>query len=74
MLLDKCGGNDMKFDPQKNVDLKTVPPLRVFFQEHIKRVIYQVAIWKRLCIHDPVIPPPTDDNGWVMVEQKIEPK
>jgi len=74
MLHDKCGGNDMKFHPQKNVELITVPPLRVCLQEHIKRVIYQVAIWKRLCIHNSVIPTPTDGNGWVMVEQNIEPK
>jgi len=74
MLLDKGGGNDMKPDPKKNVDLTTVPPPRVCLQEHVKRVIYQVAIWKRSYIHNPVIPPPTDDSGWVMVEHNIEPK
>ena len=74
MLLDKGGGNDMKLDPKKNVDLTTVPPPRVCLQEQIKRFIYQVAIWKHSYIHNPVIPPPTDDSGWVMVEQNIEPK
>jgi len=56
------------------VELTTVPPPRVCSQEHIKRVNYQVAIWKHSHIHNPVIPPPTDDNRWVMVEQNIEPK
>jgi len=74
MLLDKGGGNDMKLDPTKNVDLTTVPPPRVCLQEQIKRIIYQVAVRKHLYIHNPVIPPPTDDSGWVMVEQNIEPK
>jgi len=46
----------------------------MYSQEHIKCVIYQVAIRKRLCIHNPVIPPPTDGNGLVMAEQNIEPK
>jgi len=74
MLLDKGGGNDMKLDPKKNADLTTVPPPRVCLQEHVKRVIYQVAIWKHSYIHNPVISPPTDDSEWVMVEQNTEPK
>ena len=50
-----------------------MPPLRVCVQEHIKCVNYQVAIWKHLHIHNPVIPPSTVENGWVMVEENIEP-
>ena len=74
MLVDKCGRADTKLDPKKNIDLACLPPPRVCLREHIKRVNFQVGIWKRAHHQNPDIPSPMDDNGWVMVGQNIEPK
>ena len=58
----------------KNFDLSIFPPSEVYLREHVKRVNYQVAIWKRGHVQNPEIPSSTDDNGWVMVNGRIEPK
>ena len=42
--------------------------------EHVKRVNYQVAIWKQGHVQNPEITSLTDDNGWVMVNRRIKPK
>ena len=67
-------GLTKKLDAKKNYDLSSLPPPEVCLREHVKRVNYQVAIWKRGHVQNPEIPSPTDDNGWVMVNWKIEPK
>ena len=33
-----------------------------------------MAIWKRAHIPKPVVPLPTEDNGWTLVNEVIEPK
>ena len=73
MLMEKCGGADKKFDEKKNFDLSSLPPLEVGLCKHVKRVNYQVAIWKRGHVQNTENPSPTDDNGWVMVNGRIEP-
>ena len=35
---------------------------------------YQVTIWKQAHISKPVVPLPTEDNGWILVNEVIEPK
>jgi hypothetical protein len=42
-------------------------------KNHLKRVNYQVGIWKRAHIAKPVYPEPTHDNGWQCVDGMIEP-
>ena len=74
MIFEKCRSKEKVLDPKKNIDLSSLPPPRVCLREHIKRVNYQVAIWKRAHITKPVIPLPTEDNGWTMVGTIIEPK
>ena len=71
MLMEKCGGADNKLDAKKNFDLSSLPPSEVCLRKHVKRVNYQVAIWKRGHDQNPEIPSPTDDNGWVMVNGRI---
>jgi hypothetical protein len=51
-----------------------LPPCRNGLREHLKRVNYQVGIWKRAHIAKPVYPEPTHDNGWQCVDGMIEPK
>jgi hypothetical protein len=55
-------------------DLGVLPPCRNCLREHLKRVNYQVGIWKRAHIAKPVYPEPTHDNGWQCVDGMIEPK
>ena len=74
MLMEKCGGVDKIFDAKKNYDFSNLPPPEVCLREHVKLVNYQVAIWKRGHVQNPEIPSPTDDNGWGMVNGRIEPK
>jgi len=74
MLLEKCGSADGKLDPNKTIDLSSLPPPRVCLIGHIKRTNCQVGIWKRSLEHNPSIPAAVDDNGWVMVGESIEPK
>ena len=59
---------------RKNFDLSSLPSPEVCLREHVKRVNYQAAIWNRGHFQNPEIPSPTDDNGWVMVNGRIEPK
>lgn len=73
MLVSKCGGPGKSLDTKKNIDLSTLPPPRVCLQEHIKRVNYQVGIWKRAHCPKPQIPHPTQDHGWVMNNGILEP-
>ena len=63
MLQSKCGG---ALDSKKNIDLSSLPPPRVCLQQHIRRVNYQVAIWKRGHIPKPDIPHPSEDHDWTI--------
>ena len=51
-----------------NMDRATLPPCRKCLEQHIKRVSYQVAIWKRSNEFHPHIPHPDDDHGWMKGE------
>jgi hypothetical protein len=42
----KCCSTGETFDSSKNVDLGVLPPCRNCMREHLKRVNYQVEIWK----------------------------
>jgi hypothetical protein len=70
----KCFSTGETFDASKNIDLCVLPPCRNCVREHLKRVNYQVGIWKRAHIEKPVYPEPTHDNGWQCVDGMIEPK
>ena len=73
MLKSKCGGPGQSLDSKKNIDLSALPPPRVSLQEHIRRVNYQIAIWKRAHIPKPEIPHPAEDQGWIIRNGRLEP-
>ena len=50
------------------MDMATLPPCRKCLEQHIKRVNYQVAIWKRSNELHPHIPPPVGDHEWMKGE------
>ena len=57
----KCCSTGETFDASKNIDLHVgvLPPCRNCLREHLKRINYQVGIWKRAHIAKPVYPEPT---------------
>lgn len=60
-----CTDNLNVIQPSKKFDTAFIPPAYVSFVEHVKRVNYQVGIWKRSHQNFPVIPIPTEDQGWI---------
>ena len=67
---EKCGTHSA--DASRNVDLALLPPCKKVLVQHIKRVNYQVAIWKRAHESVPEIPHPCD-HGWVEEDGIQEP-
>ena len=74
MVLKKCCGQENQLNLKKSAEWSSLPPPRACLIEHLKRVNYQEAIWKRFRISKPVIPLPTGNNGWILVNKVIEPK
>ncbi|KAH3844340.1 hypothetical protein DPMN_086598 [Dreissena polymorpha] len=48
----------------KNEDLSVLPPCKQCLLQHIRRVNYQVGIWKRSLIPDPDKPLASEGHGW----------
>ena len=71
-LKQKCGV-DAQLSASKNVDMGTIPPCRACLQQHIRRVNYQVGVWKRANRANPDVPDPTDGHGWTMNGDSLEP-
>ena len=71
LLQSKFGGIDRTHDIPSNFDLSTLPPSTDTLQEHLHRVSYQVAIWKRAHIAKPDIPHPTDGHGWTYGDNDV---
>ena len=61
-----CGSN-VDLRPGLSIDLSTFPPCRRVLAQHIKRVNFQVCIWRRALYHFPEIPSPLD-NGYIVTE------
>ena len=53
--------------------MSMLPPCRKSLEQHIKRVNYQVGIWKHAHIANPDTPNPCDGHGWMMVDGHLEP-
>jgi len=67
-----CAQED-QLHPSKNVDLGSLPPCRRSLEQHIRRVNYQVGIWKRSHIPEPDVPDVKSGHGWVLKDDKLEP-
>ena len=57
-----CPGSGLvsNFD---GVDLSLIPPCRSVLRMHIKRVNYQVLLWKKSFMSHPNLPTP-EEHGW----------
>lgn len=73
ILREKCGGTDGNIILTRNVDLSQLPPCQEALHQHLRRVNYQVGIWRAAHLPTPDIPLPTNGNGWVRVNTKIQP-
>lgn len=62
-LNDVCT-NDQQLIPLRNIDMTTVPPCRKSLELYVRRVDYQVEIWKSSHLRNAMIPAATDGNGW----------
>ena len=71
LFMEKCQLESL--DASKGEDLSFLPPSREALKMHIKRVNYQVRIWKLLPIQNPEILSPLE-NGWIIINNKLEPK
>jgi hypothetical protein len=63
LIKEKCYDGD-RLRAGLKVDLSTFPPCRGALQQHIGRVNYQVAIWRRADMPVVDVPSPTDGHGW----------
>ena len=57
----------------RNVDMSSVPPCRKSLEQHIRRVNYQVGIWKHSHIPKPDISAANNGHGWTLAAGKLEP-
>jgi hypothetical protein len=75
MRLDaKCSG---KLSASTRVDIGSLPPCQSTLQEHLKRVNFQVGIWKRAHVPQPELPDPTcpmHGHGWTIEDGVFQPK
>ena len=72
LLLSKRCNTDGKLDAKRTVDLASLPPCFSTHVQHVKRCNLQVGIWKRALENFPEIPD-ADKNGWVFVDDVLEP-
>jgi hypothetical protein len=66
----KCDGKAT--DASRNIDLSLLPPCKKALVQHVKRVNYQVGIWKRSHAAKPDIPHPSG-HGWAEENGIMEP-
>ena len=67
-----CGSN-VDLRSGLSIDLSTFPPCRRVLAQHIKRVNFQVCIWRRALDHFQEIPSPLDRGYHVKEAGKLEP-
>ena len=66
-----CGSN-VDLRPGLSIDLSTFAPCRRVLAQHIKRVNFQVCIWRRALDHFPEIPSPLDHGYHVTEAGKLD--
>ena len=72
LLKAKCGSED-KITNNRNVGISNMLPCSDSLREHVRRVNYQVAIWKRACVTKPDVPNPSTGHGWILKDNILEP-
>lgn len=65
LIKQKCCDDD-RLHLGRNVDLATLPPSLGALKQHIRRVNFQVAIWRRVDTPVVEVPSPNDGHGWTV--------
>ena len=73
MKINEICGSKKNQASVKNFDMSSLPPCRRTLETHIKRVNYQVGIWKRSHVANPEIPDP-EDHGWIKINEILQPQ
>lgn len=71
MMKEKC--DDKPITVSRNIDMGTLPPCRKCLIQHIKRVNFQVAVWKNAHIAMPNMPVNMENHGWTRTDGNMEP-
>lgn len=70
----KMCGSSLELRQGLSVDLSTFPPCKRVLFQHMRRVNFQVCVWKRAHEHYPEIPSPLDHGFHINTETgKLEP-
>ena len=70
----KMCGSTLEIQQGLSVDLSTFPPCKRVLLQHMKRVNFQVCVWKRAHENYPEIPSPLDHGFYINEESgKLEP-
>ncbi|CAJ1061361.1 hypothetical protein XNOV1_A016548 [Xyrichtys novacula] len=70
----KMCGSSLELQQGLSVDRSTIPPCKRVLFQHIKRVNFQVCVWKRAHEHYPESPSPLDHGVYMNTETgKLEP-
>ena len=72
LLKAKCGSED-KITNNRNVGINNMLPCSDSLREHVRRVNYQVVIWKQACAAKPDVPNPSTGHGWILKDNILEP-
>ena len=72
-LKEKCGGPGGNINLSRNVDLSQFPPCQKALNQHIRRVNFQVGIWKSADIPQPRVPQVINGHGWTTTDGKLQP-
>ena len=73
MMKERCKGDGDAITGSVHVDLSSFPPCKDSLEQHIRRVNFQVGVWKRAHENSPAIPSPTLGHGWTKSGDVLEP-
>lgn len=72
-MRDLYAKDDDRLTCSSTVGMGNLPPCRRSLQQHIRRVNFQVGIWKRAHIANAGTPEANDGDGWALVQGRLEP-
>ena len=70
-LKEKCEGKPTTV--MRNIDMSALPLCRKCLIQHVRRVNYQLSIWKNSHIAQPNIPVASERHGWTRVNGVLQP-
>ena len=65
LMKSKCD-DKFSFSNINNIDFSAFPPSRACLEQHVRRVNYQVRIWKLANVQINEVPKPSEGHGWTM--------